>query len=184
MLGEGGIVAFGGRGMSEVSVRHVEARDAEVIREIFQSPHVVRGTTRLPFQASEELSKRIGYDPAMLKLVAVIEDEVAGYAELQTFPDWARHRHAGEINMITTHQRFRGRGVGDALMAAMLEVADNWLRLRRVGLFCWEGNPKAVALYERHGFVREGVMRDFVVVDGGFCDAIMMGRIRRDPLDA
>jgi L-phenylalanine/L-methionine N-acetyltransferase len=164
--------------MTGITIRHVESDDAEAVRQMFQSPHVVRGTTRLPYQAREELAKRVAYDPAMLKLVAEIEGRVAGYAELQTFPDWARHRHAGEINMITTHQDFRGRGVGAALMTAMLDVADNWLGLRRIGLFCWADNLRAIALYERHGFVREGVMRDFVVLDGGFGDAVMMGRIR------
>jgi putative acetyltransferase len=164
--------------MAEIVIRHVEPRDAEPIRAMFQSPRVVRGTTRLPYQSPLEIDRRIAEDPAVLKLVATIEERVAGYSELRTFPDWARHRHAGEIDMITTHDDFRGQGVGEALMRAMLDVADNLLRLRRVGLFCWAGNAAAVALYERFGFVREGVMRDFVVLDCGFCDAIMMGRIR------
>jgi len=166
--------------MADIFVRHVEPGDADPIRAMFQSPRVVRGTTRLPYQSPAEIERRIAHDPAVLKLVASIGGHVAGYSELRTFPDWARHRHAGEIDMITTHDEFCGQGVGDALMRAMLDVADNLLRLRRVGLFCWEGNPTAVALYERHGFVREGVMRDFVILDGGFCDAIMMGRIRPD----
>ena len=164
--------------MSDIGIRHVEPRDAEAVRAMFQQPHVVRGTTRLPYLAPEEMAARVAHDPAMLKLVAEIDQRVAGYAELKTFPDWARHRHAGEVNMITTHADFRGRGVGDALMAALLDVADRWLALRRVGLFCWADNPRAAALYERHGFEREGVMRDFVALDGGYCDAIMMGRVR------
>jgi L-phenylalanine/L-methionine N-acetyltransferase len=167
--------------MTAITIRHVEAADAEAVRTIFQSSHVARGTTRLPSQAPEKLARWVAYDPAMFKLVAEIEGRVAGYAELQTYPDWARHRQAGEINMITTHPDFRGRGVGDALMTALLDTADNWLALHRMGLFCWADNPKAVRLYERYDFVREGVMREFVVLDGGFCDAAVTGRIRHVP---
>jgi RimJ/RimL family protein N-acetyltransferase len=39
----------------------------------------------------------------------------------------------------------------------------------------------AIALYDKVGFVREGLLRDAVLIDGEFRDAIAMSVIRRGP---
>jgi putative acetyltransferase len=80
--------------------------------------------------------------------------------------------------MIATHPDFRGRGVGEALMVALLDLADRWLGLTRVGLTVWAQNDRAIDLYARHGFVEEGRLRQYVLVDGVLCDAMVMGRCR------
>jgi GNAT superfamily N-acetyltransferase len=55
--------------------------------------------------------------------------------------------------------RFRGRGLGTALIEAVVE----WARgqdLSQVLLWVAEGNKHAEALYQRNGFVRTGVVID------------------------
>jgi RimJ/RimL family protein N-acetyltransferase len=39
-------------------------------------------------------------------------------------------------------------------------------------------NPRAIAVYERLGFVREGVRRDALLWEGAFSDAIQMSVLR------
>ena len=63
-------------------------------------------------------------------------------------------------------------------MAAMVDLADNWLQLSRLGLIVWTNNSGAIALYERFGFAVEGTMPRYVFLDGGYVDAHIMGRIR------
>ena len=41
-------------------------------------------------------------------------------------------------------------------------------------------NPRAIAAYERVGFVREGVLRDALRWDGEYHDAIVMSLLDRD----
>jgi putative acetyltransferase len=164
--------------MSQATIRHVAPEDAGRIADILQAPHVVRGTMRLPYQSPASVAARISDDPGAYKLVAVVDGMVAGYAELVIQPDLPRHRHAGELNMIATHPDFRGRGVGEALMVALLDLADRWLGLTRVGLTVWAQNDRAIDLYARHGFVEEGRLRQYVLVDGVLCDAMVMGRCR------
>jgi hypothetical protein len=43
----------------------------------------------------------------------------------------------------------------------VIDLADNWLNLRRLGLTVFADNPRAIGLYESLGFQREGVMREF-----------------------
>ena len=74
-----------------------------------------------------------------------------------------------------------GKGVGKALCAELVDLADNWLNLTRLGLIVFEGNERAVGIYERLGFAHEGTMRRFGFGDGAWMDAHMMGRIRPSP---
>jgi putative acetyltransferase len=163
--------------MSTLSIRHVHPDDAPSIGEILQSAQVVQGTLRLPYAAASVLAARIADQPGAYKLVAHAAGRIAGYAELLTHPELPRHRHAGDLNLITTHPDFRGAGVGDALLGAVLDLSDRWLGLTRLGLIVWAGNAAAIDLYRRHGFEEEGRLRRYVLIGGALCDAIAMARL-------
>lgn len=73
---------------------------------------------------------------------------------------------------------YRGRGLGARLLNATLEAAFD-AGFVRVELNVHADNGRAVALYDRVGFVREGTQRDAVFVDGEYRDAIAMALVRR-----
>ncbi len=52
------------------------------------------------------------------------------------------------------------------------------LNLQRLELEVYRDNERAVALYAKHGFEREGEMRAFAFRNGRFVDALMMARLR------
>ena len=162
----------------QLDIRYVEERDVVAIHQIFLSDAVVMGTMRLPVQSIEHTRNRLAFSASDYKMVAINNDEVLGFAELLTFPDTPRHAHAGEINMIATHPDHHGKGVANALIEKTIDLGDNWLNLHRMHLTVWEDNTRAIALYERHGFQREGLMTDFVFREGTYENAVMMGRIR------
>jgi putative acetyltransferase len=161
-----------------LKVRHVSEADVGAVHDILQAQHVVRGTMRLRYSDLDVARQRIKPVDGTVKLVATFDDAVAGYCELVTHPDLPRHRHAGEINLVATHPDHRGRGVGGALMTEMVELADEWLQLTRLGLTVWTTNAPAIALYERHGFQIEGTMRNYAFCEGGYVDAHVMGRVK------
>lgn len=168
----------------EIAVRHAVAEDAAAVHQIFLQNHVLAGTQRLPFAAPGYMQKRIAAQPGVIKLVAEAEGKVVGFAELLTFPDNPRHRHAGEVNMIVTHANWQGKGIGRRLMDAMIDLADNWLQITRLGLLVWTHNTHAIRLYEGYGFQREGVMPEYAFFKGGYVDGMIMGRLRPDTRDA
>ena len=61
---------------------------------------------------------------------------------------------------------------------AALDLADDWLNLRRIELEVYVDNTPAVRLYERHGFAIEGTLRDYAFRGGGYVDAYAMARLR------
>jgi GNAT superfamily N-acetyltransferase len=71
---------------------------------------------------------------------------------------------------------WRDRGWGTKLMQQSLTAAHAF-GFTRVELSVYTGNPRAAALYRKHGFVEEGVKRRSVCIDGTYFDEIMMARL-------
>ena len=73
---------------------------------------------------------------------------------------------------------YRGRGLGLRLLNATLEAAFS-AGFIRVELNVHTDNARAIALYDKVGFVREGTQREAVFVDGEYRETIAMALIRR-----
>jgi RimJ/RimL family protein N-acetyltransferase len=70
---------------------------------------------------------------------------------------------------------WRGRGVGSALLAAGLDWARD-AGAHKVALEVWPHNQAAIALYEKFGFEREGLLRaHYRRRNGELWDAVVMG---------
>jgi putative acetyltransferase len=161
-----------------IVVRGVLDSDLESAHELLTSAWVIEGTMRVPFARPVETAERLAPRSGVHQLVAEIDGELAGLIELVTYPTEARHRHAGEINLVATHARFARRGIGRALMAAVVELADDWLNLSRLGLVVFADNPGARTLYEQLGFEFEGTLRAYGFKRGELVDAHVMSRLR------
>lgn len=160
-----------------ITIRPVEPEDWPDIAEIFDQPAAIAGTLQMPFRSRAFQRERAETRPKdALQLAAVIDGKVIGTAGLARLEN--RRSHVGTIGM-AVHDAFAGRGAGSALMAALLEVADRWMGLRRVELTVYADNTRAIGLYERFGFVREGLHTAFALRDGEFVDALAMARLRR-----
>jgi putative acetyltransferase len=138
----------------------------------------MEGTLQLPLQSVEGVRKRFFSETreGLYHLVACVDEEVVGHLGLETFTR-PRRRHAGYIGM-AVRDDWQGRGVGTALMEAVLDLADNWLNLTRVELAVYVDNAAGVALYKKFGFEIEGTYRRFAFRGGEFVDAYSMARLR------
>jgi putative acetyltransferase len=84
---------------------------------------------------------------------------------------------------------WQGRGIGGALLAAAIDLAERWLQVTRIEIEVeatsgpFAANAAAIALHERHGLVREGLHRRHAFRDGVHVDTLSMARLRdRVPL--
>jgi putative acetyltransferase len=91
--------------------------------------------------------------------------------------DRPRRRHVGDMGMMVRDD-WQGKGIGSALMAAMVDLADNWLNLVRIELTVYTDNAAAVGLYQKFGFAIEGTLRRYAFRDGEYVDAYTMARVR------
>ena len=164
----------------DVTLRAVTPLDHEAVHEILTSPHVVEGSMRVPYTPQQQTADRLAPRSGTYQIVAVAEGQVVGFGELVTDPDDARHRHAGDLNLVAVRAGWEGRGIGRSLTEALMRLADDWLGLSRLGLIVFDGNDRALRLYESLGFEHEGVLRRFSFGPGRWRDAYAMSRLRGD----
>ncbi len=160
-----------------ISLRKAEPSDAEAIWKCYTAPQVVRNTLQLPYRSLEsvrELLAKSGEGDHVL--VAVVDGEIIGVIGLHT-SSRPRVNHRGEIGMMVRDD-WQGKGVGSAMMRAVVDLADKWLNLTRIELTVFTDNEPAIALYRKFGFEIEGTLRKYAFRDGEFVDAYAMARIR------
>lgn len=89
-----------------------------------------------------------------LFLVAEEDGQVVGYAGLLRVMD------EGDITNVAVDEEYRGKGLGARLMTALLEEGKN-CGIKEFTLEVRVSNQRAIRLYERLGFVQEGVRKRF-----------------------
>ncbi len=163
--------------MSQIVVRHAIPDDAAALMQIYSQPETQAGTLHLPLPSPALWQERLQNARAgVTMLVALIEGVVAGQLTLEVLAT-ARRRHCATFGM-GVDPAFHRRGVGRALMSAMIDLCDNWLQVSRIELTVFTDNAKAIALYQQSGFEIEGTARRFAVRDGALIDAYFMARLR------
>jgi L-phenylalanine/L-methionine N-acetyltransferase len=133
----------------DITVRHSEPEDYKALHRIFSGPRAVAGTLQVPFLSAEMWRERLSESPeGLYSLVACVEGEVAGSLGLETSPTRWRMRHVGSIGM-AERDDWQGKGIGTALMEAVLGLADNWLNLTRIELTVYVDNAAGMAFRNR-----------------------------------
>jgi RimJ/RimL family protein N-acetyltransferase len=81
-------------------------------------------------------------------------------------------RHTGLFRTWLTEDA-QGKGIGKKIMEYTLDWG-NQVGLHKISLTVFSGNPNAQKLYERYGFVVEGVQKDQLLIDETYQDEIHM----------
>lgn len=162
---------------AKVVVRHAEARDTEALRQLNALPEVYHDTLQLPHPSFEMWHDRMSQPPAgRRQLVGCIDDVVVGHLAL-TVEQNPRRSHVATFGM-SVHPAYRNRGVASALMAEMVNLCDNWLRIERIELTVFADNAPALAVYRKFGFELEGTGKRFALRNGEYIDAHYMARMK------
>jgi L-phenylalanine/L-methionine N-acetyltransferase len=157
-------------------IRAIEPEDAAEVARLQAMPGYRAGTLRPPYPTASAARRFLeGARADDLLLGAFLDGRLVGNGGLHRFD--GRRRHAAMLGMGVADD-LTGRGLGTALLLALLDSADCWLDIHRIELTVHVQNEPAVRLYERHGFEREGVLRDWAFRDGRYVDAIAMARLR------
>ncbi|GDX07002.1 N-acetyltransferase [Buttiauxella sp. A111] len=163
--------------MSEVVVRHAEINDAQALQQIYAQPALYRDTLHIPHPALALFTERVTeLKPGSRNLVACIDEKVVGQLML-TVEQNPRRSHVATFG-IGVDSNYQGRGVATALLAAMTDLCDNWLRIERIELTVFVDNKPGVAVYRKFGFEIEGTGKNYALRDGQYVDAYFMARFK------
>lgn len=103
--------------------------------------------------------------------VAVDDERVVGWCDI-TRTRYEGQQHCGRLGMGLLPP-YRGRGLGRSLLDATLGAAAD-IGLSRVELEVFASNTAARRLYDKLGFVEEGVKRRARIIDGVVDDIVCM----------
>lgn len=167
----------------QFKIRPIESGDARGLYAIRIMPGVRENLLSTPAEKYDSCASyvsRMTSDPNEHCFVAVTDDGaggelVIGQAALSVSCR-NRTRHCGSLGLLV-HADYQNSGVGTALMSAALDIADNWLMLARTELTVFCDNERAIHLYEKLGFQKEGVRRASAIRGGKYCDEFYMGRL-------
>lgn len=111
------------------------------------------------------------------RLVARVEDKIAGWAALSPVSSRCVHSGVAEVSLYVG-SGFRGRGVGKALMAELVDASE------RAGIWTLQGgvfpeNAASIALQKAFGFREVGRQERMGRLNGVWRDVVLMERRSR-----
>jgi putative acetyltransferase len=158
------------------TLRALGVADAEQLHALELQPAMLHGNPSAPYPTLEKTRTRLAKVPSPgVAIAAVSGDILIGFGEM--IRGTLRRAHTAKI-AVGVHEAWHGRGVGSALIAEMLDLADHWLGLRRVELNVFTDNLPALALYRKYGFEVEATHRAAALRDGLLIDSYFMARLR------
>lgn len=104
--------------------------------------------------ANEECSRVYIY-----KVILDKTNEPLGHISLSNIDFENRSAKIGKV--LIGDSRIRGKGIGQKMVVELLKIAFDNLSLHRVELGVFAFNESAIKSYEKVGFVKEGLLRDF-----------------------
>jgi phosphinothricin acetyltransferase len=157
-----------------MEIRAAAARDAAAIAAIYNAGIRERTST---FETRErepaEIADRIGMERFPF-LVAEVDGLVAGWAATSGYS--SRDVYAGVAECsVYVDSRFRGRGIGSALLAALSEESGQHGFHKLIGKL-FESNEASVRLVERGGFRVVGTHLRHGTLEGEWRDVMLVER--------
>jgi len=143
-----------------MQIRDVTERDAEAIAAIY-AHHVLNGTASYdvdppPAEFHRDKIRRIA-SAGWPFIVAEVDGRIAGYAYATQFRDRAAYRFTAE-NSIYVHPEQMDRGIGKALLAALLSRSKAF-GFKTIIAVIGGAEPASIAVHAGLGFVEVGRLR-------------------------
>lgn len=78
------------------------------------------------------------------------------------------------------NENYRGQGIGEEALNLTMEFGFEEFNFNRIYLNVLEYNDRAISLYEKLGFLKEGIQREFIIRDGKTYDMYLYGILQRE----
>lgn len=85
--------------------------------------------------------------------------EVIGHISLRNIDRKNKSARMGKV--LVGNKNSRGKRIGQQMIKEILNIAFDQLQLHRVSLGVFDFNISAITCYEKAGFIKEGLLRDF-----------------------
>lgn len=90
-----------------------------------------------------------------------------------------RHRNA-ELRILIGDKQYWGKGIGKEAISILVRFALKQLNLHKLYAYVLATNARALGVFEKAGFVREGILKQERYVNGAFVDVVRLAFVRKD----
>lgn len=154
-------------------IRNITSNDFSFIYGLYMHPAV--NPFLLYEQMNAEAFKPIYQDLLERNIIYIFSADGNDVGMFKFIPQQHRNAHIAYLGGVAVDPVFAGKGYGMQMIHAIIELGTI-KQMLRIELSVATVNYKAIALYEKAGFKKEGVMQKFthLVREGRFIDEVLM----------
>lgn len=165
-----------------ILIRDATEADMAAIQAIY-AHHVLTGVATFeetPPSVEEMIARRAAVLTLGLPyLAAEMGDGIVGYSYATGYRPRPAYRHTIE-NSVYVAEGMGGRGVGGALLAALIGACERGPWRQMLAVIGDAGNAASIALHRRHGFRHVGQLASVGFKHGRWVDTVLMQRALGD----
>lgn len=168
---------------SLVDLRRVETSDLDLIADWRNTPAIWQHFFNpLPIIHSRQKQwlKALRQDDSKLLLMIVHRQDRLPIGTIGLDRIDLRNQSAEIGNLLIGNAKYAGRGLAREASALLMDQAFYKMNLRRIYLYVFADNRRAIRLYHSLGFKEEGTLREAIFAEGQFKDLLLMAVLRRD----
>ncbi|MBK3696862.1 spermidine N1-acetyltransferase [Listeria monocytogenes] len=157
----------------DLKLRPLEREDLKFVHRLNNDAKIMSYWFEEPYEAFVELQELYDkhiHDQSERRFILELDGQMVGLVELMEI-DYI-HRRA-EFQIIID-PKFQGHGYAVSATKLAMKYAFHVLNMHKLYLVVDKVNEKAIHVYEKVGFIREGELIDDFFVDGTYHDAIRM----------
>ena len=154
-------------------IRKITAADADFIYGLYMHPEI--NPYLLYEMMDEKTFAPIFTDLLQQGIIYVYEAEGLPAGMFKFIQQQHRNAYTAYLGGVAIHPSFAGKGHGIKMLQEVIELGRQ-MNLLRIELSTALANNKAIHLYEKIGFVKEGVLRKYtwLKTEDRFLDEVMM----------
>lgn len=168
----------------KILLRAIEEKDLEILREMINDEEFEYKVVGYSFPISTIQQKKwyetVNENKNNLKLVIEYEGETVGLATIDEI-DWKNRSAFHGMKLV---KKVQGKGIGKDVVKTICNYAFNELQLNRLEGGMLETNLPSLKLYEKCGWKKEGLFKQYVYKNGKYLDyfpvAILKEEFRND----
>ena len=88
--------------------------------------------------------------------------------------------HRATFGIFIGDKNYWNQGMGSEAARLIIDYGFKKLKLHRIELGVLEYNPRAIKVYKRLGFKREGVKKEHILFQGKYYDDVHMGLLKSE----
>jgi diamine N-acetyltransferase len=167
----------------QINLRALEKEDLNFLYELENNTDVweISGTVT-PYSKDVltfylENAHRDIYEVKQLRLViSNTDNKPLGLIDLYDFDP--KHKRAG-VGIVIVNEAERNKGIGSEALSLISNYAFSALELRQLYANILEENKRSIYLFQKLGFARVGVKKDWISSNGVYKDEVLFQKINK-----